>query len=65
MAVLCALTSVFSLASMFTPPIFAVIPLTGAVELMDDVLDSHEKDGLRPLKLNRLRRSDRLLLMIP
>ena len=50
---------------MFTPPIFAVIPLTGAVELMDDVLDSHEKDGLRPLKLNRLRLSDRLLLMIP
>ena len=31
---------------------------------MDDVLDSQEKDGLRPLKLNRLRRSDRLLLLL-
>ncbi len=39
-------------------------PLTGAVELMDDVLDSQEKDGLRPLKLNRLRLSDRLLLLL-
>jgi len=39
-------------------------PLTGAVELMDDVLDSQEKDGLRPLKLNRLRRSERLTLLL-
>lgn len=28
---------------------------------MDDVLDSQENEGLRPLKLNRLRRNDRLL----
>lgn len=39
-------------------------PLTGAVELMDDVLDSHENDGLRPLKLKRLRLSERLLLLL-
>lgn len=39
-------------------------PLTGAVELMDDVLDSQEKEGFRPLKLNRLRRSERLLLLL-
>lgn len=31
---------------------------------MDDVLDSQEKDGLRPLKLKRLRRSDRLTLLL-
>jgi hypothetical protein len=31
---------------------------------MDDVLDSQEKDGLRPLKLNRLRRNERLTLLL-
>ena len=38
--------------------------MTGAVELMDDVLDNQENDGFRPLKLNRLRRNDRLLLLL-
>ena len=39
-------------------------PLTGVVlELMEEVLDSHEKDGLRPLKENRLRRKDRPMLI--
>ena len=37
--------------------------MTGAVELMEDVLDNHEKDGLFPLKENRLRRMDRPMLV--
>lgn len=33
------------------------------MELMDEVLDSQEKEGFRPLILNRFRRKDRLLLL--
>lgn len=39
-------------------------PLTGVLlELMEEVLDSHEKDGLRPLKESRLRRKERPILI--
>jgi hypothetical protein len=31
---------------------------------MEEVLESHEKDGLRPLKLKRLRRRERLTLLL-
>ena len=41
-----------------------VLPLMGALlVLMEEVLDSHEKDGLRPLKENRLRRKGRPMLI--
>lgn len=40
------------------------LPLTGALELMEEVLDSQEKEGLRPLKLKRFRRKDLLLLLL-
>ena len=33
------------------------------MELMDEVLDSQEKEGFRPLKENRLRRSDLPMLV--
>lgn len=45
--------------------IVQALPLTGAVELMDEVLDSQENEGLRPLKLKRCLRKDRLLLLLP
>ena len=32
---------------------------------MDEVLDSQENEGLRPLKLKRCLRKDRLLLLLP
>ncbi len=37
--------------------------MTGVVELMDDVLESHEKDGLRPVNEKRLRRIGRPMLV--